>query len=228
VRLISLPGVFSPKSDSWLLASAIGGELPAGASVLDLCTGSGVLAVAAARAGARRVVAVDVSRRAALAAWTNARLNGVRIVSRVGDLFDPVGGERFDAIVSNPPYVPDPQPPSRGHRASRGWRGGANGRHLLDRICSQAPRHLAAGGVLLLVHSSVNDPDETIRALREHGLSATVLARRTGPLGPLLAERAPWLRRAGMLAAGSHQEDLVVVRAQRPAARSRTPERQTA
>ena len=65
MRLITLPGVFKPHSDSWALADLLGEYVNPGDSVLDLCTGSGVLAVAAALAGAGDVTAVDVSRRAA-------------------------------------------------------------------------------------------------------------------------------------------------------------------
>src|SRR5437763_789552 len=80
--------------------------LPPRASVLDLCTGSGALAIAAARRGAREVTAVDVSRRAVLAARLNARLNGVHVRVVHGDLYAPLRRARFDVIVSNPPYVP--------------------------------------------------------------------------------------------------------------------------
>ena len=109
-----------------------------GAVGLDLCTGSGVLAIAAARHGCRHVAAVDISRRAVAAAWCNARLNGVSVQSVRGDLFEPVRGRRFDLIVSNPPYVPTPagEIPRRG--LARAWEGGA-GRPR----CSRS--HLRAG-----------------------------------------------------------------------------------
>ncbi|HEX8052467.1 MAG TPA: 50S ribosomal protein L11 methyltransferase, partial [Thermoleophilaceae bacterium] len=75
MRLLRLPGVFKPPSDSWLLARAMRDRgLARDARVLDVFTGSGVLAVAAALAGAREVTAVDVSRRAALCARVNGRL----------------------------------------------------------------------------------------------------------------------------------------------------------
>ena len=120
MRLVTLPGVFSPISDTWLLADTLDREpLPPGARVLDLCSGSGALAVrAAARDPSRTVVAVDVSRRATLTIRLNAALNGVRVDARRGDLFEAVAGERFDAIVSNPPYVPaatDEIPPAGAH-----------------------------------------------------------------------------------------------------------------
>ncbi len=83
-------------------------RLPAQASGLDLCTGSGILAIAAARSGCATVTAVDTSRWAVLVAALNGALNGVRIDSRRGDLYEPLRGRRFDLIVSNPPYVPTP------------------------------------------------------------------------------------------------------------------------
>jgi methylase of polypeptide subunit release factors len=79
------------------------------AAALDLGTGSGVQALELAR-HAERVVAVDVNPRAAAFARFNALLNGCDNVDvRVGNLFEPVEGERFDAIVSNPPYVISPE-----------------------------------------------------------------------------------------------------------------------
>src|SRR5688572_17749631 len=101
MRIITLPGVFQPRSDSWMLAEALRGWMPAGARVLDLCTGSGVLALTAAQHGAEAVTAVDVSRRAVLTVRCNAVLNGVRVRAVRGDLFDAVGDERFDLIASN-------------------------------------------------------------------------------------------------------------------------------
>jgi release factor glutamine methyltransferase len=68
VRIFTLPGVFQPRSDAHLLAATVRAHgLVHGARVLDVCCGSGVLAIAAACAGAREVSAVDVSRRAASA-----------------------------------------------------------------------------------------------------------------------------------------------------------------
>ena len=69
MRLVTAPGVFAPISDSRLLAAHLTAERPdAQTRVLDLCTGSGYLAVAAAQAGASDVTAVDLSRRAVLSA----------------------------------------------------------------------------------------------------------------------------------------------------------------
>jgi release factor glutamine methyltransferase len=218
VRILAPPGVFRPHSDTWLLAEALCSQtLAPRATVLDLCTGSGALAIAAARRGARRVTAVDVSRRAVLTARLNARLSGMRVRVLRGDLFAPVASERFDVIVSNPPYLPaeTPELPRAGLR--RAWDAGTDGRVLLDRICAQAPAHLRPGGSLLLVHSSVCDGAATIGALQAGGLDVDVLARRRGPLGPLLAGRTRLLEERGLLAPGRREEEMLVIRGTAPA-----------
>jgi release factor glutamine methyltransferase len=212
MRIITLPGVFQPRSDTWMLAEALGRRrLGLQTRVLDLCTGSGALAVTAAKAGAGEVVAVDVSRRALWTARCNALLHGVRIRTARGDLFDAVGAERFDLIVSNPPYVPEPSDalPARGAR--RAWEAGRDGRAFLDRVCEGAASHLRPGGTILLVHSSVCNEERTLGMLRQQGLQAAVLARRHGPLGPLLSARAPDLEREGLLARGERTEEVLVL-----------------
>jgi release factor glutamine methyltransferase len=206
VRLVSLPGVFRPISDTWLLADALDREpLPPGARVLDLCSGSGALAIRAARRDpARTVVAVDVSRRAVLTIRLNAALNGVRVDARRGDLFGAVAGQRFDAIVSNPPYVPAPtdELPARG--PARAWDAGRDGRALLDRICAGAAQHLNPGGVLLVVHSSLLGYEPTADALG--GLAVDIAAQERGPLGPLMRAR----RDAGLVPPVDEEEVLVI------------------
>ena len=157
---IPLPGVFKPRSDSRMLADQIRRErLVAGARVLDVCTGSGVLAIAAARAGASRVTAVDVSWRAVIAAWLNARLNGVRLRVRRGDLLEPVRGERFDLIVSNPPYIPSEGDalPRRGPTRSRRRTEREilpRSHLLLRRAISDSGRRGASGALLDLLRAN--------------------------------------------------------------------------
>jgi release factor glutamine methyltransferase len=224
VRIFTLPGVFQPHSDTWLLAELLREQtLAPRASVLDVCTGSGALAVCAAQRGARDVTAIDRSRRAVWTARMNARLNGVRVRALRGDLFEPVAGQRFDAIVSNPPYVPaeNDELPDRGPQ--RAWDAGVDGRLLLDRICRDAPAHLRPGGFLLLVHSSVCGSDVTLAQLREGGLEADVVARRRGPLGPLLTARVEMLESRGLLR--GREEEMLVIRAVAP---ERQPDRQPA
>ena len=224
MRLLPLPGVFQPHSDSIMLARWIEREpLARGSTVLDVCTGSGLLALVAARKGSR-VVAIDVSRRAVLAARINATLNGVTVRSLRGDLFAPVMGERFDLIVSNPPYLPGRSDALPQHGAARAWEGGATGRLLLDRICASAHEYLKPGGALLLTHSSVCGVELTLSQLSQRGLEPRVVESRRGPLGPLLRTRADWLRRRGLLAEDDHEE-IVIIRAHQPVAATSAGER---
>ena len=185
--LITVPGVFRPRSDSLLLAAAARERARPGSTALDPFTGSGVLAIAAAQAGAR-TTAIDISRRAVVCARLNGLLNGVRIRALRGDVFGPVAGERFDLIVANPPYVPGAvDGPVRG--AARAWEGGGDGRGFVDRLCAEAPRHLADGGELLLIHSDVCGEAQTIELLQAAGLQTTVVERRRGPRGALMEAR---------------------------------------
>jgi release factor glutamine methyltransferase len=212
MRIVRLPGVFRPRSDTWLLAAVMRRQPQLrGGTVLDVCTGSGALAIAAALAGARAVTAIDVSRRAVLSARLGARLNGVRVEALRGDLLGAVRGRRFDLIVSNPPYLPGAAggPPARGQ--ARHIEGGANGRRLLDRLIDSAPAHLTPGGILLVTHSSLNGELATLERMQAAGLEPAIAERRRGALGPLLAARAPALEAEGLLARGERSEDLLVI-----------------
>jgi release factor glutamine methyltransferase len=215
MRLIVIPGVFRPRSDSRLLARLLTAVVEPGRTVLDPFTGSGVLAVTAALAGAE-ATAVDVSRRAVVCARLNGLINRARIRVRRGDMFAPVPCERFDLIVANPPYLPaasDAEP--RG--AARSWEGGVDGRRVLGRLCRTAKEHLTPNGQLLVVHSSVCGPEATAGILDAAGMDVEVIARERGPLGPLLRNRAGALERRGILAPGQREEDILVFSATRRA-----------
>ena len=104
MMLMTPPGVFRPISDSWMLAAAAQREqLGPGHRCLDLCTGSGVVAVAAA--GPVRVRAPSTSAPGRQLVGERPPQRAARPVRR-GPLFDPVADERFELIASNPPYVP--------------------------------------------------------------------------------------------------------------------------
>ncbi|WP_104784315.1 MULTISPECIES: HemK2/MTQ2 family protein methyltransferase [Streptomyces] len=211
------PGVYAPQEDTELLAGALSDEpLPPGAEVLDVGTGSGALALEAARRG-NRVTAVDVSWSAVWAARLNARFAGLPVRIRHGNLFEPVHGQTFDLILANPPYVPAPDGHHRPPRgAARAWDAGADGRLVVDRICREAPGLLRPGGVLLLVQSALSGPDLTVGQLRTAGLKAAVTRRHRIALGPVLRGRERWLRERGLLPAADDKEELVVVRAELP------------
>jgi len=115
---------------------------------LDLGTGCGVQALhLAGHAG--QIVATDTSQRALDIAEWNARLNGADWDLRRGDLFKPVAGQRFDLIVSNPPFVITPRAddvPTYEYRD-----GGRVGDGVVRTLIRELPRHLEPGGVAQLL-----------------------------------------------------------------------------
>ncbi|NLB46884.1 MAG: class I SAM-dependent methyltransferase [Microbacteriaceae bacterium] len=133
-------------------------------SALDLGTGCGVLGLWLLAAGAAEVIATDVSLRALEFAWANAHLNGVRAVRpgestsgaspslqlKLGSLFDPVREQRFDLIVTNPPFVITPRAsaavPAYDYRD-----GGQVGDALAESVVRAAPAHLVPGGLLVML-----------------------------------------------------------------------------
>jgi release factor glutamine methyltransferase len=213
VRGIVLPGVFRPRSDTWMLAEA-GRSQTTGGRVLELCAGPAFAGIATVLGAGGSLTTVDLSRRAVLNARLNGRLNGISVDARRGDLLDAVRGERFDVILANPPYVPGPPPPTRG--PDRATDAGAYGRAVLDRICERVAEHLNPGGSVLLVHSEVSGLDQTTVALEGAGLETDVVASRSGPLGPVLRARREHLEEYGLLAPDQELEEVMVVQGQRP------------
>ncbi len=132
-------------------------EAPASVeTVLDLCTGSGCLAVLASRNFPNaRIDAVDISSDALEVAEGNVADYGLedRVTLYQGDLFQPLGDERYDLIISNPPYV-DAEGMAALPRECRAepkiaFDGGADGLTIVRRIMAEAGRHLTPQGGLL-------------------------------------------------------------------------------
>ena len=193
-----LPGVYRTQTDTWLLASVVR-SLARGRNVLDLCTGTGALAIAAAQAGARSVTATDLSHRSVATARANGILRGVPLRVRRGDLFAPVRSERFDLVLANTPYVPSATDRLPRHTEGRSWDAGSDGRLLIDRICAQVAGMLTVGGAVLLAQSTMRDEHQTMELLGDSGLSPSVLARCTLPFGSVLGARVAMLEAAGMI-----------------------------
>jgi ribosomal protein L3 glutamine methyltransferase len=150
------------------LAEVLDGELFAGEEasliadpcaverVLDLCAGSGCLAVLAAlRFPNAAIDAIDISADALAVAARNVAGHGLqeRITLHEGDLFGPIGAARYDLIVSNPPYVDAAGmaalPPECRHEPALALDGGPDGIAIVRRIIDNAGHHLTAGAGLL-------------------------------------------------------------------------------
>lgn len=148
------------------------------ARVLDLGTGCGIQAMHASRF-AREVVATDISERALMIARMNVELNRIEGVEfRLGSLFEPIAGERFDAIVSNPPFVITPRVP--GVPAYEYRDGGLVGDAIVEAVMRGAADHLAPGGIAqLLGNWEYRDDADALDRVREWsgGLEHWVIER---------------------------------------------------
>ncbi|HKI41683.1 MAG: class I SAM-dependent methyltransferase [Mycobacterium sp.] len=214
--------VYQPQDDSRLLVDAMHqSALIPGRRILDLCTGSGFVAIAAAEMGCASVTAFDICPHAVRCSRGNAAVAGVEVDVREGSWLGAVDCAPFDVVVSNPPYVPTPPGgdaevicPSAG--PSWAWNAGPDGRLVLDPLCEAAPKLLSDGGTLLLVHSALAGVRESLDRLKWTGIRADVVASKWIPFGPVMSARASWLEEIGRIPRGRRQEELVVIRADKP------------
>lgn len=222
MRLVRPPGVYRAQSDSRLVAGVMHRNGSAtGRDVLDVCTGTGAVALMAHRAGARSVTAIDLSLRSVAAARINGWLHRAPLTVHRGDLFAPVAGRRFGLVVANPPYVPAGSDRLPRHTRGRCWDAGVDGRAVLDRICAEVADVLEPDGELLLVQSALSGVGATLDALDAGGLCGAVLSRVSIPFGPVLRSRAALLASRGLIAPGQSTEEIVVVGARHAAVEER-------
>lgn len=172
--LLVLPGVMNPvlfRTGAVFARYLETHPLPAGGRVLDMGTGSGLLALVAAGRGAR-VVAVDINPEAVRCARINALLNRVeaRVDVRQGDLFAPVDGEQFALVLFNPPYF-------AGEPAD-GFDLALRSDTVAGRFAGRLANHLAPGGQALVILSSLGEEALFLQAFRRAGLEIGVATRR--------------------------------------------------
>ncbi len=150
------PDVLIPRPETELLVELASERLPKGGGAIDLGTGSGAIAVSLANSRRdTKVSATDISEAALVVARRNAAAHGVSIHFMHSDWFSTVSG-RFDVIVSNPPYIAASDPHlSQGDlrfEPRSALSDGANGMMHISSLIDGAPKHLKAGGWLLLEH----------------------------------------------------------------------------
>jgi len=181
---LSVPeSVYAPKEDSLLLAFAV--RSLARGKVLDLGTGSGIQAIAAAQKPlVTAVVATDINPEALGAAEANAVAAGVvgKIAFIESDLFSSLAVEKFDCICFNPPYLPTADDEHVSGSLDAAFDGGPDGRRLTDAFISQVKAFLAPKGIVLLVSSSLADSAgegngnaETLAKLEAQGFKCEIL-----------------------------------------------------
>ena len=159
--------VLDPRPDTETLvdwALHVIAQLPS-PRIADLGTGSGAIALALqSQRPTAQVLAVDASEGALAVAQANAQRLGLPVRFQHGNWLDGITG-LFDAIVSNPPYIPahDPHLAALTHEPLQALASGADGLDDLRTLIAQAPEHLAPGGWLLLEHG--HDQAWAVRAL---------------------------------------------------------------
>lgn len=172
--ILVTPSVFNPRllrTGGFFAAQLQRRGAAAGADVLDMGTGSGVCALVVARQ-ARRVVAVDINPAAVRCARLNAALNELeeRVEVRCGDLFAPLGDERFDLVLFNPPFVRGTPRSDR----ERAWRG----EDVAERFAAGLGAYLKPTGYALVLLSSFGDGASFVHELARQGFAVEPWARR--------------------------------------------------
>ena len=183
-----------PRHDTELLVTESLKVAQEAQRVLDLGSGSGCVAIALTRSlpGAV-VVSVDISPEALELARGNAALNSVSVEFRLGSLFEPVQGERFDLVVSNPPYIPakdieNLQPEVRDYEPRPALDGGADGLEFYRLIIPAAPEHLTPGGWLLL-EVGIGQSAAVTEMFAKSGFSAIFCAKDHGGIERVVGGR---------------------------------------
>jgi release factor glutamine methyltransferase len=162
--------VYPPSEDSYLLAKhapKLKGR------ILDMCTGSGICALTNAKENPKnKVIGADINPEAIECAKKNAALNGIQNAEFIqSNLFEKVNG-KFDGILCNPPYLPETE---IGNEAEMALSGGKTGREFTDRFLDGVGKCLADHGTALLLQSSINDKDKTMKKLEDIGFIAEVI-----------------------------------------------------
>lgn len=198
------PDVLIPRFDTEVLVERAVAHLKAQAAgteggaltVADIGTGSGAIAVAVAHLlPSAAVVAVDISPAALEVARENARTHGVaeRIDFRQGDLLEPLGDARFDAILSNPPYIPSDEwrtlmPEVRQWEPKAALTPGDDGLLFYRRLAAEAPARLKAGG-FLAVEVGIGQAPAVAALFAAAGLSTMVYQDTGGVERVVLGQR---------------------------------------
>ena len=164
--------VYVPAEDSYLLADNL--EIKKGQSVLEIGTGSGIVAMYASRL-TDDITVTDINFDACELARKNFAENGIENIEILwGNLFEVVENRKFDVILFNTPYLPTEDDEVLDNTINYAFDGGLNGRKVIDLFLNEVGNHLNDGGIVQLIQSSFSDNDETLNMLDELGFIAEI------------------------------------------------------
>ena len=162
-----------------LLADAAADDLPADALVLDVGTGSGIVAERVREEADVRVVACDLNPHAC----QQARDRGLPVVRT--DLVSGFRDDTFDAVLFNPPYLPEDPVAARDDWMELALTGGETGREVTEDFLDDAGRVLARDGVVYLLVSTLTGVDEVVEYAADRGFSAVAVRDESFPFETL-------------------------------------------
>lgn len=164
--------VFWPSEDSKALVKNY--VVNQGEEVLDLCTGSGVIAIFSALKGAKKVLSVDVSPNAIKSARENAKRYGVEsiIEVRLSDMFSAIKDkEKFDIITMNPPFTPHK---AKDYAGQTVW---DSSLHVQDAFFAGVDKHLKKGGRIYMTQAQYGAVEEMKRKANEHSFIIRLIGK---------------------------------------------------
>ena len=166
--------VYIPAEDSYLLAENL--EIKPDQSVLEIGTGSGIVAMYASRLS-NNITVTDINFDACELARKNFEDNGIEGIEILfGNLFEPVENRKFDVILFNTPYLPTEDDEVLDNTINYAFDGGLNGRKVIDLFLNEVGNHLNDGGIVQMIQSSLSGNDETLARLDEMGFIAEIAA----------------------------------------------------
>ena len=167
--------VYIPAEDSYLLAENL--EIKEGQSVLEIGTGSGIVAMYASRL-TDRITVTDINFDACELARKNFEANNIKNIEILfGNLFEPVKNRKFDVILFNTPYLPTEEGDVIDSNLNYAFDGGLDGRKVIDLFLNEVGNHVNDGGIVQMIQSSFSDNDLTLSRLDELGFIAEIKAK---------------------------------------------------
>lgn len=166
--------VYVPAEDSYLLADNL--EIEHGMSVLEIGTGSGIVAMYASRL-TDNITVTDINFDACELARKNFQANNIENIEILfGNLFEPLENRKFDVILFNTPYLPTEEGEVIDDTLNYAFDGGLNGRKVIDLFLNEFKSHLNDGGIVQMIQSSLSGNEETLAKLDELGFMAEIKA----------------------------------------------------